>query len=238
MKVKILIVEDEVLVAEDIADDLKKDGFNVTNIATSSSEALEAIEKDPPHIILMDISIKGEKDGIETAEIINQEFHTPIIYITSNTSSQFISRAIKTGPHAIITKPYNYKDVVIAIELALDKHNEIAVKDEESLINLDSIFVKCGEYHRKVLLEDVLYIEADGSYCKVYTKDSHYTFSFNLNHFQKQVSLPHLKKVHRSYIVNLFNIDGFDKNTILIGDKIIPVSLPFRSEVFKCFNKM
>lgn len=238
MKIKVLIVEDEVLVAEDIAGDLRTDGFEVTNIAISSNEALQAIEHNPPHIILMDINIKGEIDGIETAELINQEFQTPIIYVTSNTSSQFVSRAIKTGPHAIITKPYNYKDLAIAIELALDKHNEIVIQNEQKVINLDSIYVKCGEYHRKVLLEDVLYIEADGSYCKVYTKECNYTFSFNLNHFQKQIASPKLKRVHRSYIVNFFNVDGFDKNTILIGDKIIPVSSPFRNEVYKCFNKI
>jgi|SRR5690554_177923 len=242
MKIKVLIVEDEILVAEDIAGDLIEDGFEITSIAISSNEALESIEKNPPHIVLMDINIKGEIDGIETAETINQGFRIPIIYITSNTSSQFISRAIKTGPHAIITKPYNYKDIVIAIELAFDKCNEMTIKnsqiDQKSIINLDSIFVRCGEYHRKVLFEDILYIEADGSYCKVYTKDSTYTFSFNLNHFQKQITLPQLKRVHRSYIVNIFNIDGFDKNTILIGKKVIPVSVPFRDEVFNCFNRI
>lgn len=238
MKIKVLVVEDEVLVAEDIAEELEKDGFEVTQIAISSNEALQAIKENPPHIILMDINIKGDIDGIETAEIINEKFQTPIIYVTSNTSSQFIARAIKTGPHAIITKPYNYKDLSIAIELALDKHNEIVIQDEQKVVNSDSIYVKSGEYHRKILLEDVLYIEADGSYCKVYTKDSKYTFSFNLNHFQKQVTTPKLQRVHRSYIVNLSNIDGFDKSTILVKDKIIPVSTTFRSEIFKRFNKI
>src|SRR5690554_816891 len=238
MKIKVLIVEHEVLVAEDIAGDLRTDGFEVTNIAISSNEALQAIEHNPPHIILMDINIKGDLDGIETAELINQEFLTPIIYVTSNTSSQFVSRAIKTGPHAILSKPYNYKDLLIAIDLALNKHNETLIRNEQHKIILDSIFVKSGEYHRKVLLEDVMYIEADGSYCKVFTKEGHYTFSFNLNHFQKQMSFDHLKRVHRSYIVNLSNIDGFDKNSILIGDKIIPVSSTFRTEVFNCFNKI
>lgn len=244
MKIKVLIVEDEVLVAEDVASDLRTDGFEVTDIVISGMEALQSIEKNPPHIILMDINIKGDMDGVETAELINGKCLTPIIYVTSNMSSQFVSRAIKTCPHAFLTKPYNYRDLVIAIKLALDRHNEIVLQNEQRKqneqkeINLDSIFVKHGDYHKKVLLNDVLYIEADGSYCKVYTKDCNYTFSFNLNHFQKQISTPQLKRVHRSYIVNLSNIDGFDKTTLLIKDKIIPVSAPFRNEVFKYFNRI
>ncbi len=238
MKIKILIVEDEVLIAEDIASDLTADGFEITGIAMSSDEALKSIEENLPHVILMDINIKGNIDGIETAKIINEQFPMPIIYVTSNTSSQFVSRAIKTGPHAFITKPYHYRDLVIAIELALNRHNEAVIQNEEKNIQLDAIFVKQGEYHRKVLLEDVLYIEADGSYCTVYAKDSNYTFSFNLNHFQKQLSSPQLIRVHRSYIVNLSNIDGFDKSTLLIEDKIIPVSSPFREDVFKYFKKV
>lgn len=238
MKIKILIVEDEVLVAEDIAGDLEADGFEVTGIAISGSEALQAIDKNPPHIVLMDINIKGDIDGIDTAKAINQKFPTPIIYVTSNTSSQFVSRAIKTGPHAIISKPYNYRDLVMAIELALNKHNKIVIENEKKNINLDSIFVKHGDYHKRVLLESVLFIEADGSYCKVYTKENNYTFSFNLNHFQKQISCPQLMRVHRSYIVNLSNIEGIDKSTLLIDDKIIPVSAPYRNEVFKHFTRM
>jgi len=238
MKIKVLIVEDEILVAEDVAGDLNADGFEVVDIAMSGNEALLSIKKNQPHVILMDINIKGELDGIEIAELINKEYQIPIIYVTSNSSSQFVSRAIKTGPHAFISKPYNYKDLVIAIELALNRHNEKVIKNEQKEIKLDSIFVKKGDYHRKVCLEDVLFIEADGSYCKVFTIDNNYVFSFNLNHFQNQVSSPLLKRVHRSFIVNLSNVDGFDKSTILIGEKIIPVSNSFKEDVFKYFNRL
>jgi len=236
MKIKILIVEDEVIVAEDVASDLESDGFEVTGIAISGNEVLSSIENNMPHIILMDINIKGDKDGIEVAELINEKYIIPIIYVTSNTSSQFVSRAINTGPHAFISKPYSRKDLVIAIELALKKHNEKVLENEE--VKLNSIFVKEKGFHKKIPLESVLYIEADGSYCKVYTKNNNYTISFNLNHFQNKVLSPFLKRVHRSYIVNLSNVDGFDKSTLLIGKKFIPVSSTFKDEVFKYFSRI
>jgi len=235
MKIKILIVEDEVLVAEDLAGDLEDTGFEVTAIAISSEEAIESVQNNPPHIILMDINIKGDKDGIETAEIINNHHSIPIIYVSSNTSSQFVSRAISTGPHAFISKPFNKKDLVIAIELAFNKHNENIIQNNSAQ---DSIFVKKGDFHRKVMLEDVQYIQADGSYCIVFTKEDKFTFSFNLNHFQQQVSSEHLLRVHRSYIVNINNVDGFDKSSLLIGKEIIPVSSAYKDAVFEQFKKL
>lgn len=238
MKIKVLIVEDEVLVAEDVASDLEKDGFEVSGIAISGSEALKEVEKNPPHVILMDINIKGDKDGIETAGEINETRSIPIIYVTSNTSTQFVNRALETKPHAFISKPFNQKDLVIAIELAFKKHNEQALEHVDLVNPLDSIFVKSGDYHRKVLLKDVTHIEADGSYCLVFTREGKFTLSFNLNHFQNEVQSPLLKRVHRSYIVNLANVDGFDKSTLLIGKKIIPVSGTYKEMVFQYFNKL
>ncbi|MBL4705744.1 MAG: response regulator [Flavobacteriales bacterium] len=238
MKIKVLIVEDEILVAEDIAGDLTKDDFEVTDIALSSHEAMLSIDKTLPHIILMDINIKGDKDGIETAQLINQKYAIPIIYLTSNTSSKYVERAIKTGPHAFISKPFRYSDLAIAIEIAAKKHNEALLSNSQQKLNLNSIFVKSGDYHRKVLLSEIMYVEADGSYCKVHTKGQSYIFSFNLNQFQNQVLTPLLKRVHRSYMVNLQNVDGLNKSTLLIADKIIPVSNTYREEVFEYFNKM
>ncbi|MEX2483292.1 MAG: response regulator [Brumimicrobium sp.] len=238
MKIKVLIVEDEVLVAEDIAGDLKNDGFEVSSIAISSEEALENIEKTPPHIILMDINIKGKLDGIETAEIINSNYNIPIIYVTSNTSSQFVSRALKTSPHAFISKPYRHQDLTIAIELAIERHNQYILEMQENEVDLHSIFVKGGDYYRKVMLKDVLYIEASGSYCKVVTKNGNYTLSFNLHRFESQISYKILKRVHRSYIVNLENVEGIDKSSLIINGKTIPVSNAYKEEVFGFFQKV
>lgn len=234
MKIKIHIVEDEVLVAEDTAGDLEAAGFEVSGISISGEEALKSVQENPPHLILMDINIKGEIDGIQTAEKIQEIDSFPIIYVTSNTSNQFVNRALETKPHAFISKPYNLQDLVIAIELAMKKHNEQAIDTNE----IDSIFVKTGDFHRKVSIDDVLYIEADGSYCKVFAKDQTYTLSFNLNHFQNEVNTQKLVRVHRSFIINKSHVDGFDKSSLLIKDKIIPVSNTYRDRVASLFKKI
>lgn len=235
MKIKIHIVEDEVLVAEDTASDLENAGFEVTGISISGDEAIESIKVNPPHLILMDINIKGNQDGIETAEQINNLGSFPIIYVTSNTSSQFVNRALETKPHAFISKPYNLSDLIIAIELAMKKHNEQALHSNPEI---DNIFVKSGDYHRKISLSQVTHIEADGSYCKVHTADQTYTLSFNLNHFQSEVKAKGLIRVHRSFIINTNHVDGFDRTSVLIGNKIIPVSSSYKDLVNERFKKL
>jgi DNA-binding LytR/AlgR family response regulator len=236
MKVKLLIVEDEVLVAEDLKDDLIKSGFEVVGTAISDDEALDIIEKKQPDLVLMDIQIKGKLDGIELAQEINELTAVPIIYISANTGSQFINRALETRPHAFLTKPYNLKDLVISIELAMHKYNESVLVEEQSFF--DSIFVKSGSYYRKIKIEDILYIEADGSYCQVYTKSGKHILSFNLNHFQQEVKSSGLKRVHRSYVVNTEQVDGFDKSSLLIGGKMIPVSQNRKEDVFRLFKRL
>lgn len=235
MKIRVLIVEDEVLVAEDMADDLSRDGFEISDIAISGNEALASIEKNPPHVILMDINIKGELDGIEVVQKINASNNIPIIYLTSNTSSQFVNRALETMPHAFLSKPFQHKDLIIAIELAIKKFNEQVLFERK---DVGSIFVKNGDYHTKVPIENILFIEADGSYCSVKTTEGNYTLSVNLNHFQNEVASPKLMRVHRSFIINLEKVTGFDKNTVLIEKQIIPVSNSYRDKVFAHFKKI
>lgn len=236
MKTKILIVEDEILVAENTADDLKREGFEITEIALSSKEALISIEKSPPHIILMDINIKGDIDGIELTEEIQKNYSMPVIYVSSNVTSQYINRAIATSPSAFISKPYQTKDLVIAIELAVRKHNEAVLTGNPPL--RDSVFVKSGEYHRKVFLDEILYIEANGSYCTVFTEKKRFVLSFNLFHFEQEIKTDTLLRVHRSFIVNINKVDAFDKNTLRIGTNVIPVSNSFKEKVSNSFRKL
>ena len=236
MAIKVLIVEDEVLVAEEIAADLEDYGFLVTDIAISSRECLDAIEKNRPHIILMDINIKGEKDGIETSSVIKKEHNIPIVYLTANTDKNTITRALETLPSAFISKPYHKKDLSISIEVAFNNHNE-NILINQPLIK-DSFFVKSGELYVKINTEDVNYIEADGSYCVIHTSSKQYTISSNLNHFQNNHNNPIFVKTHRSYIINIQKVEAFNPESVIINGTSIPISKAHQKEIIKFFNKL
>jgi DNA-binding LytR/AlgR family response regulator len=237
MGIKILIVEDEVIVAEELAADLEDYGFSVTDIAISSEECFATIKANLPHVILMDINIKGELDGIKTSEAINKTHNIPIVYLTANTDTATINRALATSPSAFISKPYNKKDIVIALEIAFNKHNEKLLKTEP-IAKGSCFFVKNGDYYTKINLEEVYYIEADGSYSKIYTHNKNYTLSSNLNHFQDQINNDCFARIHRSYIVNIKKVEAFDKNSVIINEQSLPISKSHQKEIINLFTKL
>jgi len=136
-KFKILIVEDDALVAEDIKQAIQNSGYSVTSIATSGLEALIKVKKDSPDLVLMDVVLKGKMDGIETAHKIHTHFNIPIIYITAYSGKDTLAAAKLTKPYGYLIKPINEKELLIAIEIALNKYRE--KKDiEETLSETES----------------------------------------------------------------------------------------------------
>lgn len=240
MEIKVLIVEDEVLVAEDLSEHMKECGFAVTGIAISSEECFESIDKDEPDIVIMDINIQGKLDGIEIAKILNQTKKIPFIFLTASSDTLTVDRAIPLNPDAFITKPFNKNDLKIAIELACQKHNHHILETTTSdtdVIN-HSIFVREGNMYKRVDVPTVLYIEANGSYSTIVTTTKSYTLSYNLNYFKTQVKNPVFKQVHRSFIVNINKVEGIDSSSLIINKNAIPVSKQYQKEIMALFLKL
>jgi adenylate cyclase len=122
MKSKILIAEDETIIAADIKATLQKVGYNVCDIVTSGEKVLQLVEHDKPDIILMDISLKGNLDGIQTAEIISEKFDIPVVYLTALTDDETLKRARITEPFGYLLKPFDERNLHSTIEMALYKH--------------------------------------------------------------------------------------------------------------------
>ena len=106
MKKKILIVEDERIVAEDIKRTLKKLGYSVTSIVSSGKEAIQKVDKDKPDLILMDIVLRGDMDGITTAEHIHSKCGLPVIYLTAYADQGTVQRAKVAEPYGYIVKRF------------------------------------------------------------------------------------------------------------------------------------
>ena len=121
-EVKILIVEDERIIAEDTKQTLESLKYKVCGIASSGEEAIRIVEDSDPDLILMDIKIKGPMDGIETAEKIHQKRDIPLIYVTAYADEETLQRAKITEPYGYILKPIRKNDLKIAVEIVLYKH--------------------------------------------------------------------------------------------------------------------
>ncbi len=121
---KILIVEDDILVAEDIKQCLHNSKYFVTSIVDSGQKALTKIKESPPDLILMDIVLKGKMNEIETAQRISSQFDIPIMYISAYSGDDILQQAKSTQPYGYIIKPINDKELLITIEIALNKYRE------------------------------------------------------------------------------------------------------------------
>ncbi len=119
---KIMIVEDEWITADDLRMSLQSLGYTVTSMSSSGEEAIQNAEKDKPDLVLMDIVLKGEMDGIEAASQIRSCYNIPIIYLTAFADEKILERARITEPFGYIVKPFVNEDLKIAIEIALYKH--------------------------------------------------------------------------------------------------------------------
>ncbi|MBF0567451.1 MAG: diguanylate cyclase [Nitrospirae bacterium] len=119
---RIMIVEDEGITSAYIKNRLEKFGYIVTSISSSSAQAIENAERDRPDLILMDIKIKGERDGVETAYEIQNRFNIPVIYLTAHSDPKTLEHAKMTEPYAYITKPFEPELTNFTIQMALYKH--------------------------------------------------------------------------------------------------------------------
>lgn len=119
--VKLLIVEDDDILARIISWRLKNLGYEVCGRAASGAETLELLEKERPDLVLMDINIKGDIDGIETTSQIKNQFKLPVVFLTSHSDGPTLERAKATNPEGFILKPFGDNELRVAIELAVKK---------------------------------------------------------------------------------------------------------------------
>ena len=144
--VKLIIVEDEEIVAFDIEDILKSLGYEVSAIVASGEEAIAFCTTIKPDLVLMDIMLKGEMDGTQAAEVIKKNFNIPVIYLTAYGDTKTLARAKITEPFGYLVKPFDERELHTAIEIALSRHQaeekiRLALEKEKEISEIKSLFV-------------------------------------------------------------------------------------------------
>lgn len=237
--IKITIVEDEMVIAANISLQLSSLGYEVTGILPRGKEALAHIKENRPDIILMDINLKGAWDGVETAQQIQKDRNIPLIYLTANADETHFNRAKATNPYAFISKPFKKLDLQRAIELTVNrlqstKNKETSIQETISpFILSDSIFVRHHEKMVKVIIQDILYIEAERNYCRIHSKGKEYLLVMTLKEIDEKLPDRHFLRVHRSYIINISQIDEVAQSYVVIAKKAVPLSKSQREELLK-----
>lgn len=221
LPLQILIVEDEYITQKIISKYVIEMGYEVAGLAMSYDESVEILKNKKVDVAILDITIKGHKNGIVLADYINKNYTIPHLFLTAYSDTETIKSAISTLPSAYVIKPFEKGDLFSALELALLKFNENKIDQ--------FVFVKYQDVFKKICIKEILFIEAQGNYLLFYTLDEVYKHRSTLIEFKKMLPVNFLQ-THKGFIVNKKYIDFFSTNSILIKNHTIPISRTFKDE--------
>ncbi len=155
MNERILIVEDEAIVAESLHDQLENLGYSICGMASTGERALELVAQELPDLVMMDIMLAGELDGIATAQQIMEQYRLPVVYLTAYSDPKTLERAKITEPFAYLVKPYKERELHSALEISLYKHRmEQRLRENERW--LDTLLKSIGDSVATVDLQGLI----------------------------------------------------------------------------------
>ena len=235
----VLIVEDDADIAASLSEMLEILNHKVVGIAPSFQDAINLLNDKDVEIALLDIQLKGDKNGIDVAEKLKAEYKLPFIFTTAYADKETIEKAAQHSPYGYIVKPYRMKEINAGIEIAVQNHKNIQeFKEGEGIFNQQSLFIKVNTRLVRIDMKDILYVEAKGDYTVFKTEDKGYVVNSTFKNAEEKLDQNQFVRVHRSYIVNIDKIVDIEENNLLINDQIIPVSRGQKPNLLKRLNTL
>lgn len=245
-KINVLVVEDESIVSKDIQHSLRKLGYSVVGASATGEKAIELAGSESPDIVLMDIMLKGDMNGIEAAEVIKTEYSIPVIFLTAYADESTLSKAKITQPYGYILKPFKEIDLHTTIEMAIYKHSKEleVIKERDLLFSIvenkenaqsDFIFVKSNSKLVKLRNDEIYFIEALKDYVVFHTTKTRYTIHSTMKDIESKMGDEEFVRVHRSYIVRIDKIATIEYPNLTLEniDKVIPIGGSYRDDLTK-----
>jgi DNA-binding LytR/AlgR family response regulator len=234
-KYKILIVEDEILVATDIQESLESLGYTVLGMVDTGLKAIDAVERELPDLVLMDINLKGEMTGIEAAKIISKTSDVPIIYLTANADIDTVNKAKVALPYGYIIKPFTDKDLQTNIEIAIFKFaSDVKIKMESEQFNTffdlkdhakNQIIVHGVKGLEKININDVYFIEKDENQSIIHLADDEVITNKSFTELTALFPQKYFIQVSKYFVINALKVFAVKYPEIIIADKMTVISV-------------
>ncbi len=247
MKTRVLIVEDEIIIAEDIREMLEKSGYEVAGLTGEVDEARRLLHATQPDVVLLDITLGQAQLGLELAREIAEKHQLPFIFCTSHGDKSTIKKATQLHPHGYLIKPFDQKDLYSSIEIALANFSsnlksfdpddpEVVTSD---MIIKDSLFIKEGDLFVKVKIDDITWLSPEGNYTTIYDRQGRkYVVRMPLKDLYNFLPAEKFFRTHRSYMVNMDYVDAINNASVYIGTTKIPLGKNFRDALLTQVRKL
>lgn len=230
-KFQILIVEDDLLIAEMLKEMLCDLGYEVVAIAQNYEEAISAL-REIGHIDLcfVDINLEDSKNGFDVVKQLKESRNLPFIFLTSYSDKMTISEAVRFQPEAYLLKPFSQTDLFTTVEIVRGKKNM-------NSHTRPPLVIKDGLLTVKIEINDIRWIKSDNIYVEIETPEKKYLVRSSLEKFLEQLDDTSFGRTHRSYAVNLSHVRAVNGQYVIIGADKIPLSRKFRDEILTRFKK-
>ena len=220
MSLRILIVEDEVLIAETIKLQLEEQGHIIQDICISYDEAISAYQQQRPDLVILDIRLYGSKSGIDVATYLcAQPQKTPFIYLTSQHDRRIADLALETTPYGYLAKPIQKESLWTTVAAAYKRFQSESLLEKE-------LTIYDGQKKYKIKEREIVYIKSDHIYANILLANGKTIITRKpLSHFLQLLKSNLLIQCHRSYIVNKEYIDRWNSDSAyLVNGEVVPIS--------------
>jgi DNA-binding LytR/AlgR family response regulator len=252
--IQILVIEDEAVLAMYVSDLLEMQGYEVVGVADNGREALTIYQQNRVDLILCDINLKGDWDGIETIRRILTFKPVPVIYLTAQVDKETVDRAKETFPAAYLTKPIRPDNLQIAVDLAIhnfvlrrkpvvaEPETKTAIHDKdthgrEAILRIDDqVFIKHNYQFVRISLNDIITLEADNTHTTILTKNQKFTIRLTLGNTLDRLDFHSLVRVHRSFVVNVKHLKGFNEREVFVDTSTIPLGQQYKDDFMSHFQ--
>ena len=227
----VLIVEDEILIAETIKLYLAERGHTTSAIAISYEEAIVALSDPTIDMVLLDVRLYGERSGIDVAKHIDENLNLPFVYLTSQFDKRIIDNAKLTSPHGYLTKPIQKETLWTTIEIAVDNFS----KGKKEVSEEKVIKIRDGATSYLIAEDSILFVNSEHVYITIHTVDKIYTLRYGLSEIKSELTTDKFIQCHRSYIVNKSQVTRYDSSFLFIQEQKIPISRRRKKEILELF---
>ena len=228
-----MIVEDEEELAQNIGEILSNLDYKVASIVDNAKSALEFLEHNDVDLVLMDILIHGDLDGIDLAYEIREKYELPIVFSTAYSGTEYLERISSEIHEGYLLKPFTLDSLKTAIFFGLKRYEERkgkGTKQKGSLKIMDKGYLVPVPY------TEIVYLKADGLYTKVFTKAKSYLIRDILKSFEDKLPEDQFLRVHKSYLVNIAYIASFNAKKVNLGETSIPIRRGLYKELMEKLN--
>jgi two-component system LytT family response regulator len=240
--VNVLVIEDTPAQSDALVKVLLTNGYNVVGVAPTYNEALTLFYNNKVDVVIIDIFLDGNPEGITFAETINivPNASKPFVFLTSSSDRQIFERAKLTRPFSFLMKPFNELEILYAIEMAVEKFNDqtdvFFSEEQDTVISSEYLFIKKGKSLKKVRIADIVYIEVEEKYCNIITDKEKFVILISLTKILELLDTSKFCRTHRNYIVNtekIVEIIPTDNLVVLAGNHKATLSDTYKDLIKK-----